>query len=324
MKKWQYSLAVALWLSAASAVAHGESYPNKPVTLVATAAAGGVVDLLARQLGQRLGKIWGQQVVVENKPGASNQIGAAFVANSAPDGYTLLVSPEATFVVNPWLYKNLPYDPVKDFMPVTGLISISQSLITNPSVPARDMKELIEFAKKKPGELNYGTFGVGSTGHLNMEMLQIATGTKLVAVHYKGATPALTDVIAGHIQMMFISTSSAIQPSQAGRVKLLAVGSSKRLARVPDIPTVAEAGLPGFEAVSWFGLFAPRETPHDIVAQVNADVRRVFEDAEFREKFLAANMFGSITSSPEQFSAFIKSDAQKWRNVINAAKVKPN
>jgi tripartite-type tricarboxylate transporter receptor subunit TctC len=322
MKKWQYSLAAALWLSVASAIAHGESYPNKAVTLVVTAAPGGVTDILARTLGQRLGKIWGQPVIVENKPGASNQIGAVFVANSAPDGYTMLVSPEATFVINPWLYRNLPYDPVKDFVPITGLISISQALITNPSMPVQDMKELIEFAKKKSGELNYGTFGVGSTGHLNMEMLQIATGVKLVAVHYKGATPALTDVIAGHIQMMFISTSSAIQPWQVGRVKLLAVGSSKRLARFPNIPTAAEAGLPGFEAVSWFGLFAPRETPRDVVAQVNADVRRVFEDAEFREKFLATNMFEPMISSPEQFSAFIKSDAQKWRNVINIAKVK--
>jgi tripartite-type tricarboxylate transporter receptor subunit TctC len=153
-------------------------------------------------------------------------------------------------------------------------------------------------------------------------MLQIATGTKLVAVHYKGATPALTDVLAGHIQLMFISTSSAIQPWKAGTVKLLAIGSSKRLERVPDIPTVAEAGLPGFEAVSWFGLFAPRGTPSDIVAKVNADVRRVFEEPEFREKFLAVNMFEPMTSSPEQFSAFIKSDAQKWRNVIDTAKVK--
>ncbi|HXZ21322.1 MAG TPA: tripartite tricarboxylate transporter substrate binding protein [Pseudolabrys sp.] len=324
MKTWQYSLAASLWLCMAPAVAHSESYPSKPVTLVVTAAPGGVTDILARALGQRLGKIWGQQVIVENKPGASNQIGAAFVANSAPDGYTMLVSPEATFVINPWLYKNLPYDPVKDFVPVTGLISISQALITNPSLPAKDMKELIAFAKKRPDELNYGTFGVGSTGHLNMEMLQIATGMKVVAVHYKGATPALTDVIAGHIQMMFISIGSAIQPSETGKVKLLAVGSAKRLTQYPDIPTAAEAGLPGFEAVSWFGLFAPRNTPGDIVAKVNADVRRVFEDAEFREKLLAANMFESIISSPEQFSAFIKSDAQKWRNVIDTAKVKPD
>ena len=322
MKKWQYSLAAVLWLSVASVVAHAESFPNKPVTLVVTAAPGGVTDILARAIGLRLAKIWGQQVVVENKPGASNQIGAAFVANSTPDGHTLLVSPEATFVVNPWLYKNLPYDPVKDFVPITGLISISQALITNPSVPAQDVKELIALAKKKPGTLNYGTFGVGSTGHLNMEMLQIATGTRLVAVHYKGAAPALTDVIGGHIQMMFISTGSAIQPSEAGRVKLLAVGSSKRLARLPNVPTVAEAGLPGFEAVSWFGLFAPRGTPRDIVTKINADVRQVFEDGEFREKVLATNMFEPMTSSPELFSAFIKSDAQKWRNVINTAKVK--
>ena len=219
---------------------HGESYPNKPVTLVVTAAPGGVTDILARAVGQRLGKIWGQAVIVENKPGASNQIGAVFVANSAPDGYTMLVTAEATFVINPWLYSKLPYDPVKDFMPITGLVSISQALITTPSLPVQNIKELIEFARKKPGELNYGTFGIGSTGHLNMEMLQTASGVKLVAVHYKGATPALTDVIAGNIQMMFINTSSAIGPWEAGRLKLLAVGSNKRLARFPDIPTAAE------------------------------------------------------------------------------------
>ena len=320
MKKWQYSLAAVLWLSVVSA--HGESYPNKPVTLVVTAAPGGVTDILARALGQQLSKTWGQAVVVENKPGASNQIGAVFVANSAPDGYTMLVTAEATFVINPWLYSRLPYDPVKDFMPITGLVSISQALITTSSLQVQNMKELIELARKKPGELNYGTFGIGSTGHLNMEMLQIASGVKLVAVHYKGATPALTDVIAGNIQMMFINTSSAIGPWEAGKLKLLAVGSNKRLPRFPDIPTAAESGIPGFEAVSWFGLFAPRGTPSDIVTQVNADVRRVFEDVEFRESFLAPNMFEAMTGSPDQFSAFIKSDAQKWRNVINNAKLR--
>ena len=232
MKKWQYSLAAVLWLSVVSA--YGESYPNKPVTLVVTAVPGGVTDILARALGQRLGKIWGQAVIVENKPGASNQIGAVFVANSAPDGYMMLVTAEATFVINPWLYSKLPYDPVKDFMPITGLVSISQALITTPSLPVQNIKELIEFARKKPGELNYGTFGIGSTGHLNMEMLQTASGVKLVAVHYKGATPALTDVIAGNIQMMFINTSSAIGPWEAGRLKLLAVGSNKQLR---DFPT---------------------------------------------------------------------------------------
>jgi tripartite-type tricarboxylate transporter receptor subunit TctC len=320
--KWQRALAAALWLSLTPTIAHCESYPGKTITLVVTAAPGGVTDILARTLGQRLGKIWGQLVVIENKPGASNQIGAEYVAKSVPDGYTLLVSPEATVVVNPWLYKKLPYDPVNDLVPITGLISISQALVTNPSVPVQNMKELIELAKKKPGDLNYGTFGVGSTGHLNMEMLQIMAGVKLVPIHYKGATPALTDVIAGHIQMMFISASSAIEPWKAGKLKLLAVGSGERLARYPDIPTAAEGGLPGFQAVSWFGLFAPGGTPPEIVARVNAEVRRVFEEAEFREKFLANNMFESMISSPEQFSTFIKSEAQKWRNVVGKAGVK--
>ncbi len=322
MKTRQRLLAAAVALSLTSTLAYGESYPGRTIKLVVTAAPGGVTDVLARALAQRLGEAWGQQVIVENKPGASNQIGADYVAKSAPDGYTMLVSAEATFVVNPWLYGKLSYDPVKDFTPITGLISISQSLVVNPAVAAGNLKELVELAKKRPGELTYGTFGIGSTGHLNMEMLQSMAGVKLVPVHYKGATPALTDVIAGHIQMMFISTSSAIQPWKAGMLKLLAVGSSKRLARIPEIPTVAESGLPGFEAVSWFGLFAPAGTPRDVVARVNSEVRRVFEDPEFQKNFLAANMFEPMVSSPEQFFAFIKSEAQKWGDVVRNAKVK--
>ena len=322
MKTWQRGLAVALCMSLHCGIAHGESYPSKAITLVVTAAPGGVTDILARAISQQLTRTWGQQVVVENKPGASNQIGATYVAKSAPDGYTLLVSAEATFVVNPWLYERLPYDAANDFVPITGLVSISQALITNPSVPAQNLKELIDFAKKRPSELNYGTFGVGSTGHLNMEMLQSLSGVTLVPVHYKGATPALTDVIAGHIQMMFINTSSAIEPWKAGMVRLLAVGSSKRLARYPEIPTVAESGLPGFEAVSWFGLFAPRGTPQEIIARINAEVRQVFEHPELQQ-LLAANMFEPMLSSPEEFSAFIKTDGEKWHNVVRKAKIKP-
>jgi tripartite-type tricarboxylate transporter receptor subunit TctC len=315
-------LAAVVYLSVTAGAAFGESYPNRPITLVATAAPGGVTDILARVLGQRLSKSWGQQVIVENKPGASNQIGAEFVAKSAPDGYTLLVSPEATFVVNPWLYSKQPYDPAKDFTPITGLVSISQSLVANPGLPVQNLQELIALAKQRPGELNYGTFGVGSTGHLNMEMLQSMAGVKLVAVHYKGATPALTDVMAGHIQMMFISTSSAIEPWKAGKLKLVAVGSLQRLTRLPEIPTAAESGLAGFEAVSWFGLFAPAGTPRAVVELLNAEVRRVFQDPEFQEKFLAPNMFEPMVSSPEQFSSFIQSQAQKWGDVVRKAKVK--
>jgi tripartite-type tricarboxylate transporter receptor subunit TctC len=317
---WERLLA-AVWLSLVPEIVHAGSFPAAPVTLVVTAAPGGVTDLLARALGQRVAKNWGQPIVVVNRPGASNQIGAEYVARSKPDGYTLLVSAEATFVVNPWLYSRLPYR-LTDFAPITGLVSISQSLIASPSVPANSLNELIELARQRPGELNYGTFGIGSTGHLNMEVLQNMTGVKLVAVHYKGATPALVDVTAGHIHMMFISTSSAVQPWKAGHLKLLAVGSNKRLSQFPEIPTIAESGLPGFEAVSWFGLFAPGGTPREIVGRINAEVRRAFADAEFREKFLAPNMFEPMVDSPEEFAAFIESETRKWGQVVRSARVR--
>lgn len=317
---WQRLLA-AFWLTLAPEIVHAESFPAAPVTLVVTAAPGGVTDLVARALGQRLAKNWGQPVVVVNRPGASNQIGAEYVAKSAADGRTLLVSAEATFVVNPWLYSSLPYR-LTDFAPITGLVSISQSLVASPSVPANSLDELVALARRRPGELTYGTFGIGSTGHLNMEMLENMAGVKLVAVHYKGAAPALADVMAGHIQTMFISTSSAVQPWKAGHLKLLAVGSGKRLSQFPEIPTVAESGLPGFEAVSWFGLFAPGGTPREIVGLINAAVRRAFADAEFREQFLAPNMFEPMVDSPEEFAAFIASEVQKWGQVVRSAKVR--
>jgi tripartite-type tricarboxylate transporter receptor subunit TctC len=317
---WQRLLAV-VWLSLAPELVHAGSFPAAPVTLVVTAAPGGVTDLLARALGERLANNWGQPVVVVNRPGASNQIGAEYVARSTPDGYTLLVSAEATFVVNPWLYSRLPYR-LTDFAPITGLVSISQSLITSPSLPANSLDELIALARQRPGQLNYGTFGIGSTGHLNMEMLQNMAGVKLVAVHYKGATPALADVMADHIQTMFISTSSAVPPWKAGLVKLLAVGSTKRLSQFPEIPTIAESGLPGFEAVSWFGLFAPGGTPREIVGLINAEVRRAFAEKEFREKFLAPNMFEPMVESPEAFAAFIASETRRWGEVVRNAKVR--
>lgn len=299
-----------------------QGYPTRPVTLVVPAAPGGVTDIVARALAQRLSDRFGRQVIVENRPGASNQIGAENVAKADPDGYTLLVSAEATFVVNPWLYRKLTYDPAKDFVPVTGLVSISQSLVVTPSLPANNLTELIALAKRRPGELNYGTYGIGSTGHLNMEMLQRLAGIKLAPIHYKGATPALTDVMAGHIQLMFVSSSAALEPARAGKVKLIAVGSKRRLAQAPDVPTVAESGFPGFEAVSWFGLFAPAGTPREIVQQVNAEVRRIFDDRDFQEKFLAPNLYEPMVGSPDEFSAFIKAEMQKWGDLVRAAGIK--
>jgi tripartite-type tricarboxylate transporter receptor subunit TctC len=307
---------------ASLASAYGQQFPAKTITLVVPAAPGGVTDLIARALGQRFSESFGQPVVVENKPGASNQIAAEYVARSSADGYTLLVSPEATVAINQYLFGKLHYDPTKDFVAVAGLVKIHQALVTSRSVPAHSVADLIALAKKEPGALNYGTYGVGSTGHLNMEMFQAMAGVQMVAIHYKGATPALTDVIAGHIQTMFISVGSAVQPWKAGDLNVLAVGSRERLPGLPDIPTIAESGLPGFEAASWFGLFAPAGTPTAIVSQLNALTQRVLSEPGFRAAILDPQFFEPMPGSPQDFADFIKTDAEKWQRVIRIANVK--
>lgn len=299
-----------------------QTFPARTITLVVPAAPGGVTDVIARALGQRLGQNLGVPVIVENKPGASNQIAAEIVARAPADGSTLLVSPEATFVINPYLFAKLHYDPANGFVPVAGLVTIHQALVANPSVPAHSVADLIALAKKEPGTLNYGTYGVGSTGHLNMEMLEAMAGVQLVAIHYKGATPALTDVIAGHIQMMFISVGSAVQPWRAGTLSLLAVGSTQRLPGLPDVPTVAESGLLGFEAASWFGLFAPAGTPDTIVDRLNAEIQRILGEPQFRAAILEPQFFEPMTGSPRDFAAFVKTDTAKWQRVIRTANVK--
>jgi tripartite-type tricarboxylate transporter receptor subunit TctC len=319
------TLCVLAWaglVGAATTPARAETYPAKPITIVVPAAPGGVTDALGRVLAKQFTDDWGQQSIVENKPGANNQIAAEYVAKAPADGYTLLIGPEVTFVVNPALYGKLPYDPVKDFTPITGLVIINHALIVNPSLPVDSVKDLIALAKTKPGALDYGTFGIGSSGHLNMEMFQTLAGVKFQAVHYKGATPALTDVMAGHIQLMFISVGSAVPQWKAGAVKLIAVGAKKRMALLPDVPTVAESGLPGYEAVSWFGLFAPAGAPRDIVDKINGEVRRVFADPEFRKNFLERQYFESVAGSPEELADYIKVEEPKWRKVIRDAGVK--
>jgi tripartite-type tricarboxylate transporter receptor subunit TctC len=321
MRTWLAAVLVSALFPAAAA-AQATSYPTKPVTIIVPAAPGGVTDALGRMLAQRFTEAWGQQVIVENKPGANNQIAAEYVTKAAPDGYTLLIGPEVTFVVNPSLYAKLPYDPVNGFTPIVGLVTINHALIVNPALPVQNVKDLIALAKQKPGEINYGTFGVGSSGHLNMELFQALSGAKFQAVHYKGATPALTDVMAGHIQMMFISVGSAVPQWKADKVKLIAVGAGKRMALLPEVPTVAESGLPDYEAVSWFGLFGPPGMPADVVAKINAEVRKVFADPEIKKSFLERQYFESIAGTPEQLAHYIRADEPKWRKVIHDAKVK--
>ena len=300
--------------------AHAQTYPTKPVTIVVTLAAGGAADVIARALAQRLTEEWGQPVVVENKGGANNQVGTTAVARSAPDGYTLLLTPEHTFTVNPYLYRKLSYDPAKDFIPVTGLVSISQVLVVHPSLAMLNVGDLIAAARDKPGGINYGSLGVGSGPHLSMELLQSMSGTKLNAVQYKGAAPALTDVIAGHVPMMFVSTGLIVQAWKAGQLRPLGVGSRERLAQFPELPTVAET-LPGFTALVWFGLFAPAGTPRDIVVKINNAVQRMLADRDFHDRFLAPNLYEPMSGSPEQFAEQIRLDAERWQKVIRDAKL---
>jgi tripartite-type tricarboxylate transporter receptor subunit TctC len=303
--------------------ASAQSYPAKPIRIVVPFAAGGITDVLARALAQRLAEDWGQQVVVENKPGGgTGQVGTEYVAKSAPDGYTLLVTADATFVTAPHVYGKLPYDPVNDFAPVTGLGISPQALVVHPSLPVRTLGELVEFAKKRPGELNYGTFGIGSSGHLNIILMEGMTGTKFTPVHYRGAAPAITDLVGGHIQMMIVSIGLVAQPWQAGALKVLGFGSTARIAQYPEVPTLAESGLPGYEAGSWYGLTAPKGTPPEIVAKLNAQVQRIFNDPAFRDKFLAPNFIFSIVSSPQVFAERIRLESAKWEKVIRAANVR--
>jgi tripartite-type tricarboxylate transporter receptor subunit TctC len=305
------------------AAAQAQSYPTRTITLTVTAAAGGVTDVVARALGQRLAEAWGQQVVIENKGGAAHVVGAQSVAKAAPDGYSLLVAEAGTFTINPILYGKgkLPYDEEKDFIPVTGIVRINQALLGHPSLPANNVRELIALAKMKPGELTYGTAGIGSAPHMNMVLFESMAGVKLQAVHYRGAAPALTDVIAGHVNLMSVSVSLALPPFRAGQIKIFGIGSSKRLAPAADIPTVAESGLPGYEASTWFGLFATAGTPRDIVDKINAEVVKLLADPQFREKFLAPQMFEPMASSPEAFADYIKAQTNKWAKVIREQKL---
>ena len=270
-------------LGASAAPASAQTYPSRTITIV-VAGAGRRRHRHHRRaaLAQRFAKAWGQQAVVENKPGANNQLAAEFIVNSPPDGHTLFIAPDGTFVANPSLYPKLHYDPYKSFTPISGLMIINHGLIEHPSFPPNNVKELIALAKSKPGEINYGTYGIGSSGHLNMVLLETMAGIKLQAIHYKGAAPVFNDVLAGHIQMGFVSAGSAVQQMRAGLLKMIAVGGKTRMPQLPDIPTIAET-VPGYEAVSWFGLFGPAGMPPETVAKINNEVRALFADPEFQK-----------------------------------------
>jgi tripartite-type tricarboxylate transporter receptor subunit TctC len=319
---WRVIVAALLTTGLFSQQAALAQYPTKPVHIVVPYPAGGAVDAFARVLTQQLSEMWGQQVVVDNRPGASTMIGAEQVAKSPADGYTLLLTAELTLVIVPHLYEKIPYDPLRDFAPVVALVSATQALVANPSLPVKTVKDLVALAKAKPGQLTFGSFGNGSTGHLNMEVLQAMTGARFNHIPYNGAGPAMNDVIGGHIDFMLAALSIVKGNVQAGKLHMIGVGSNHRSGEFPDVPTLSESGAPGFEAKSWFGLVAPAGTPPDVIKKINQDVTRVISDHAFAEKYLAAQGLESITGTPEQFAAFVRAETVRWGKIVKDADVK--
>jgi tripartite-type tricarboxylate transporter receptor subunit TctC len=306
-------------LQLCQAPVQAETYPARPISIVVGYPPGGAVDVVTRAVAQRLSANLGQPVIVENKPGASTQIGAETVAKAAPDGYTLLATDGTTFT-NQFLYHKLPYRPDRDFLPVSGLGTLNQLLVVHPSFPAHSVTDLIALAKAKPGALNYATLGIGSSDHLATQMLEDMAGIDMTPVHYKGGAPALTDVLAGQVPIIFLSATLTAQSIQAGKLRALATAAGQRLARFPELPTVAET-IPGFEATVWQGLFAPRATPHDIVTKLNTEVQKILADPAFRDRFLDPNFYEPVIGSADAFARFIAEDEQRWGKVIASAKL---
>jgi len=316
------SIVAALLLGISQQVALAQ-YPVKPVRIVVPYSPGGAVDSFARVLTQHLSELWGEPVVVENRPGASTMIGAEQVAKSPPDGYTLLLTAELTLVTLQHLYEKVPYDALKDFVPITALVSATQALVADPSLPVKSVNDVIALAKAKPGEVTYGSFGIGSTGHLNMEVFQAMTGTRFNHIPYSGAGPAMNDVVGGHVSLMLAALSIVKGSVDAGKLRMIGIGSDRRSKEFPNVPTISESGVPGFEAKSWFGLVAPAGTPPEIIKKINQDVTKVISDPVFAQQYLNAQGLEPITGTPEEFAAFIRAEKKKWGKVVKDANIKP-
>ena len=278
-------------------------YPTKLITHVVPVPPGGLVDMIARSLGERLAMAWGQSVIVRNMPGGNFQIGVTNVAKSANNGYTLLVDMEAAFVINPQLYKTLSYDPVKDFTPISGLVYSDNVLLAHPSFPVNNVGKFIEMAKKRPGEMNYGSFGIRSASYLNMVMVETMTGVNLIPIDYKGGgSYGHRRVVASHVPIAFRPMALALPLWKSGKIKILGVLSPNRLAYAPELPTLSESGLPGFQARPWFGLFVPNGTPQDIISKINEEVQQILADPEFKKNAVTSRSMEMMASSPEQLT----------------------
>ena len=305
------------------AVANAADYPARSVRVVVGAVAGGGVDITGRVVAAKLSEQIGQQFFVDNRPGAGGNVGSEFVAKSPPDGYTLLMGTIAVLAINPSLYKDLAIDPVRDFAPVSRAADSTNILVVHPALPVKNVGDLIALARSRPGDLVYGSSGVGTAGHLSGELFSSMARVKLVHVPYKGGPPSMIDLIAGRLQLVFATAVVAVPQMQAGKVKALAVTIAKRSAFAPALTTMAEAGLPGFEANNWYGLVAPAKTPPELVARLNREVVLALNSADVRESLFKQGI-EAAPGTPEEFGAYMKSEIAKWRRVVQVSGATPN
>ena len=291
------------------------AYPVSPIRIVVPFTAGGSADIFARVIGAKMSEAWSQQVVIDNRAGSGGVIGSEIAAKAAPDGYTLMMGITANIAINPALYKKLPYDPVRDFVPVTLVASAPYVMVVSPSLPARTAQEFLALARARPGELNYASMGNGSAGHLTAELLAAMAGIKLTHVPYKVIGTVLTNLASGQVQIYFLGMLSAQAQLKSGKLRALAITGAKRSLMMPDLPTLAEAGVPGYEVTGWYGVFAPAHTPRRIVLRLNAEIARILNLHDVRQR-LSAEGAELMASTPEQFGAFIKSELAKWSKAV--------
>jgi tripartite-type tricarboxylate transporter receptor subunit TctC len=313
---WCYSA-----LAQPASTGSGQAYPVKPVRMIVHFPPGGPTDIVARAVGQKLTEAWGHQFIIDNRPSAGGIIGVELVARAVPDGYTLLFGTGGSMAIMPALGTKLPYDVNKDFAPVSLVVINPQILVFHPSFPPNSVKDLIAYAKARPGKVNYASVGPGSPNHLGVEMLKSMTGIDLVHIPYKGTAPAMTDVLAGQIPLMFNSMPTVLQHIKAGKLKGVAVGSAKRSPAMPDTPTVAESGVPGFDYVTWYAMFAPAATAKPIIAKLNAEVVKMLSERDMSQK-LAAQGADPSPSTPEQLGRYMLEEQNRWRKVIKSANLK--
>src|SRR5690348_7944391 len=299
-----------------------QQFPSRPVKIVVPTTPGGATDALSRSIAARLAEVWGQPVVVENKPGATQIIGGEYVAKSPPDGYTLIVSDAATFIMNPITHRNLPYEGLRAFTPITLLVRFPWVIAVNPSVPATNFHEFVAYAKANPGKLAYGSFGTGSSGHISVEYLKNLLGIDVVHVPYKGAGPAVTDLLANQIQMMMVTPLLVEPHARAGKLRLVAAATPTRIARLPELPTIAESGVPGYEAGTWFALAGPAGMPREVTYAIYDAVKKVLHEPAFKERYIDKQWFEVVADTPDEFAAFLHKDYQRWEKLIRLSRVK--